>query len=867
MTGKLSLTLEATKSALEGITCWDIFDIEKLKKIANSTLLKDSEEWNETKQIDKYLFKLKHGEKEVKYYRTPKMSFGRVTPKNNLGLSMIRKEIRNTIANGYYYDIDAVNCHYVILEQVCKANEIKCDKISEYINKRSDMLEAVCKEFNKITKDEAKQLFIMLIYGASLNKWYKDNNLKVSKSSICIYLQELYDQLHVIAKDIIIANSSLSKEVERNKILKEQKQYNHEASCLSYYLQEWECRMLEAMYLYFKKNNYITNNNVVLCADGIMIRSTQEVEGNDCFKPEKVSLETITKELKSLQEYVEERVGLKMNFVIKPMTLNYLDILEQNQKDIVKSPNCYESIKKEFELTHFKVMHPSTIYATIYNGEMIIKDKKDFNNCYENKFFVAKESTKEGIIDKDKPFTIEWMKDPNIRTYSKTEFLPNQKVSDDIYNTFTGYEAAKQPQVDGLDIKESLIYKHLKNICGNDENVISYFEMFLSRKLRNPSKLPNVSLIFKSIQGCGKDTLFDYIGNNILGKQYYYNNDSIDSIFGHFNKSIQDKIMVVLTEPQASQTYQMDKRIMAAITQVENRIEYKGFEAFNQQNCISYVFLTNDNSPLKIDMNDRRFVGITCNDKIANNYKYFTELRDEMKSKKYDRALYDYLMNIDSDNFDFVSKRPITSYYENMKEQNMPIIFQFAEDLIFHKEDETELIAYSSDLFSLYNEFLKASNYKFDYTSTKFGIDMKRFESIEKKRLNNGIKYIINYFELEKELVLKKIIEPITDEMKEYLKQQTPPAAPPAAPASTDVDSDKEEIVKIPDNWFDKKITVVEEEKPFNNNKRIDFEKVKKVKKNEKVEKVEKVECVDKDDYAVFKTKKIPVSALSISFD
>ena len=179
MTGKLSLTIEPTKSALEGITCWDLFDIEKLKKIANSTLLKDSEEWNETKQIDKYMFKLIHGEKEVKYYRTAKMSFGRVTPKNNLGLSMIRKEIRNTISNGLYYDIDAVNCHFVILEQVCKANEIKCDKISEYISKRNDMLEEVCKEFSKITKDEAKQLFIMLIYGASLNKWYKDNNLKI----------------------------------------------------------------------------------------------------------------------------------------------------------------------------------------------------------------------------------------------------------------------------------------------------------------------------------------------------------------------------------------------------------------------------------------------------------------------------------------------------------------------------------------------------------------------------------------------------------------------------------------------------------------------------------------------------------------
>ena len=46
------------------------------------------------------------------------MNCGRVNPKNSLGLFSIRREIRHTLAEQRYVDLDIDNCHPVILNQI-----------------------------------------------------------------------------------------------------------------------------------------------------------------------------------------------------------------------------------------------------------------------------------------------------------------------------------------------------------------------------------------------------------------------------------------------------------------------------------------------------------------------------------------------------------------------------------------------------------------------------------------------------------------------------------------------------------------------------------------------------------------------------
>jgi hypothetical protein len=112
----------------------------------------------------------------------------------------------------------------------------------------------------------------------------------------------------------------------------------------------------------------------------------------------------------------------------------------------------------------------------------------------------------------------------------------------------------------------------------------------------------------------------------------------------------------------------------------------------------------------------------------ANNKEYFTNLYKEINSGEYDKAFYDYFLNIDLSEFDFINERPITNFYKNMKEMNIPILSKYFESVVDVYSENCSVSA--SDLFTNFNEFLKTNNFKVEYTSTKFGIDIKNYEGI-----------------------------------------------------------------------------------------------------------------------------------------
>ena len=50
---------------------------------------------------------------------------------------------------------------------------------------------------------------------------------------------------------------------------------------------------------------------------------------------------------------------------------------------------------------------------------------------------------------------------------------------------------------------------------------------FLANLLQHPHQKANTALIIRSIQGTEKYTLLNWFGNNILGADYYFDEDSI----------------------------------------------------------------------------------------------------------------------------------------------------------------------------------------------------------------------------------------------------------------------------------------------------------------------------------------------------
>ena len=82
-----------------------------------------------------------------------------------------------------------------------------------------------------------------------------------------------------IGGHIVRNNPKLVKEVKKNKLLKKKINYKMEASVLSFFVLEYEVKILEQIYLWCVDNNYIKENVCVLCADGIMLQNEFNYEG------------------------------------------------------------------------------------------------------------------------------------------------------------------------------------------------------------------------------------------------------------------------------------------------------------------------------------------------------------------------------------------------------------------------------------------------------------------------------------------------------------------------------------------------------------------------------------------------------------
>jgi hypothetical protein len=478
----------------------------------------------------------------------------------------------------------------------------------------------------------------------------------------------------------------------------------------------------------------------VLCADGIMIPKNKYYD----------SL------LNELQEEIKKEFDLELTLTEKDMNQGYIDILDS--KNINDNLNkYYDFVKEKFETTKFKVMNP-IMFAEISAGDksLILRKKEQFKTAFENTKYIDISTDKEGKqVEKEMSFINAWFNDENNKTYDKIDFLPKQKAPDGVYNSFNGYEVEKFIKKESIDITKTKVYKHLSNLCNNDGDVLDYTLKFLARKLQKPYKLTNTALIFRSKEGCGKDSFFNWFGNKILGRQYYLNEDKTELIFGRFNDSIENKIIVVINETSGQDTFKLINTIKNAITRIINKIEYKGMTPYDNTNNIGFIFLTNHKNSLKIDIEDRRFVAIECNNDIANNKDYFDDLYKEFDNDDIAIAFYKYLMNIDCDKYDFTGNRPETDFYKNMQQQNVPIVAKFFEEQIY-KYSKKEPVKTYKDLFGNYIMYLQTGNFKYEITSLKFGMELKEYEGIGKIKTMKGVNYVIDFNKLKSFLILKK---------------------------------------------------------------------------------------------------------------
>jgi hypothetical protein len=439
--------------------------------------LKNSIIYNENQNIIKVIYNQKN------------KNIGRFFAKGSLSLQSLPRQIRHTIAKEFYYDIDIVNCAPVILYQYCIKNNIDCENLKEYVDKRDEILKEISKK-DDMTKEEAKILIIKIINGGEL------------KSSNFLFLLNFEKEIKKI-HELICKIPENEKYVKIGKKNSDKKNgYNKNGSSVNVLLTDIENNILNCMIEYLKNKNII-NKNVVLVFDGLMILK------EDIKQPIGEIIEELQKEIKNKIGYEIKLLNKEMNQDIiidenleREITMNEIIAMSDNEASDI----LLKKIKEKYKLCKCD----NVIYMKINNiwtnnsetiEQTLIKiclelNIKQYKHCYDTK---AIEPTIE--IDGNIYYLNKYI------TYS-SNYINAKNIIKTLYCKI---------EIDE-DLNNKIYYSTLKKLCFNN----GYYDFSKSQFINNFDDIEtNIKINMDFPERNDKDIndIYDKILNPIFGPE------------------------------------------------------------------------------------------------------------------------------------------------------------------------------------------------------------------------------------------------------------------------------------------------------------------------------------------------------------
>lgn len=684
---------------------------ERLREALNTTY----DVWNETREIVKKYIAYISSTKKIIYEPSKKQDgYGRVYCKNGIGMQAIYRLIRNAVCYDNYVDIDIKNAHPVILLQICERMGWKCDKLQQYVENREEMLQKVQQHF-KVSRDDAKTLFIRILYGGNVEKWKDDAK---TSADIPDFVVEMANEFNGILNNHWNSNS-IAVNIVKKKKKEEEFKKNPKSSALSITLQIEEHRILNECINFFTEQNKTIR---VLCFDGLMLQ-----------KDANLNAEILTQ----LEKYVQDNTSWCVSFDYKPMEDRLFKWEEIQQTRPAMQPFDmrhmaslidYDSQKLYFEQYVCQINSPACFVKKCRHlpEEMELIKPRDLMHNFSAIKYVETKETPKGIRTEEGKFIKKWVDDVEKRVYDKMDFLPyGMECPAGVYNTFNGFEVEKC-KVDACG-DTTIFYEHLKLLVGNDDACYEYILNFFAHMIQKPAELPEICVVLKSIEGVGKNLFMDNFGKYILGDSLYLQTAKMEHICGRFNINF-NKLLVVFDEVKGKDSFENSEILKNIITSPTLQMEKKGIDVIQTRNFGRYFMLTNNETPVKITKEDRRFVVFECSDEKKGNREYFTKLMNAFKNKAVCKKFYEELKGRDIEGFDFYNSRPITKIYKDIQEMTKSKVDLFLEWIC--EEERKEYHMTKREPLDFYNEFVawnKNNGFDKTMTNTLFGRHLKKY--------------------------------------------------------------------------------------------------------------------------------------------
>lgn len=425
-------------------------------------------------------------------------------------------------------------------------------------------------------------------------------------------------------------------------------------------------------------------------------------------------------------------------------------IKNDNPEYYNKITKTYFNMKKEFELTHAKIMFPPHFVTLTSNGYEL-QTEDSFKKTFKHLNCCIKTTNKKGETDYEtKAFIDKWLRDPEIRQYERLKFCPPiMKVKNNEFNVWEDYIV---PDV-SKDNDTRNYWEEYKqfglNLIGNSDELNFVLARYALR-IQNPSKRSNVCVVYYGKERIGKNRFLS-VFKKILGK-YYLDLDDAKKLYEKHALHEFQKILICVNEAQGSDNFSNADILKTRITEPDITVNPKGITPYTIDNYCDYDMTTNNYNCVKItDDSYKRFIQISCTDYYLENTEFFNDYVKNIENNPIAiRQIYEGLMNFDIDAIiptgNFQNDKPITKMDKEVRYLNKDRILLFLEDLTRehikrYYEDETKLnepIMISNDtLFKTWCHWLQDNKFK-NYDNLdkhKFGMKISK---IQKDKLDDG---------------------------------------------------------------------------------------------------------------------------------
>jgi len=707
---KFSEKLDISKSVfLKSLKIDDLIDLVWNEDEYNE----DGKKWNKDtyiKQIDVFLKKVikKNGiieNQQYKYSSVLELE-GRQYIKT-FGIQSLQHKLRDFLIKDKYFDLDMVNCHPTILNHLVK---------EWFPNSVFPKLDYYCKNRDEILGDNKKTIKNEIIVCLNWDKPVKSTNT---------FINELDKEFKII-QELIFNKTDIG--IHKKRMKKE----NKKGSFLNRVLTIYENKIL------MECCQLIGFDNIgVLMFDGILVNINCNKEDiikmlNDyCLK---YNIKWICKEMKNdIEEsniYIEYLAQEKKKQEKKELEVAERNLLAmQETLDIVKeqenllNTKSYKRIKEEFEKENFMVRNP-LMFGCEKNNQVVLYNKQDFATLSATYEYISRNLL--GGIKHNNLF-ISWLKDEDKRIYNNVDFLPNlEKEENGVYNSFKGFSCINMKDYKiNEEMKEGWnMFKELIGVLTNNEKECeSYLLNYIAHIFQYPDINPLIGVILRSkIQGIGKNSLVQILSKimdfeSIHSK--YLLEGGMEDIIGVFSKDLSQKMLIAIDEVNSQQGFENNDKIKKFITEEKRKINEKNVKAYHESNYARVFIFSNNNNPIKIEENDRRFVAFKGGK--PKERSFYNKLHNYRTNKKVLTYIYYKLMNIDLTEFD-IKKRVITKAYKDMQNNNRNPIYDYLYEMIndntikenldglIHKTTKNILFR-PKQFYSQYKKYLENNNH------------------------------------------------------------------------------------------------------------------------------------------------------------